>query len=189
MSKKEGEKMLPYFYHEKQRKRKKKILLGIAAGIFVLASMTVGFIFFRAADTENVLKPANEPTLTQNASLQLTTLYECGHSKTRLLPIPQELCGKTKEEATLLYPEWTVLEFKSSFLSVEQKDGAECDDHFLLFLEDNTIIVTKSKDKNEIITEQKINLELLTEEDLEILRSGIFINSEYELLEILESFQ
>ena len=49
--------------------------------------------------------------------------------------------------------------------------------------------MTKSKDKTQLITEQSINLNLLTKEDKEILEAGIFIDSEYELLEILESFR
>lgn len=181
--------MLPHFYHERQRKRKKRLMLTGICFFAVLSTVCLGVFFYQPTKTTGVSKPANEPILEANASLELTTLYECGHSKTRLLPLPDNLIGKSQEEAAQLYPKWRILNFNESFLVAEEKEGTECDDHFHLFLKDNTIIVTNSKDKTHIITEQTINLNLLTEEDQQILKAGIFINSEYELLEILESFQ
>ena len=181
--------MLPSFYHERQRKRKQKRIIGGITFLLIFSAVSLFCIVNPPPKTTGALKQANHNVLSENASLELTTLYECGHSKTRLLSIPNDLIGKTMEEATLLHPEWKLLNFTESLLVAEKKEGSECDDHFLLFLKNNKIIVTKSKDQTQLITEQSVNLDVLTKEDKEILEAGIFIDSEYELLEILESFQ
>ncbi|MBO5019784.1 MAG: hypothetical protein J6A61_01955 [Clostridia bacterium] len=181
--------MLPGFYHEQQRKRKQKRMIKGAIVFFTLCVAGFFLVSTLSPKTTGVLKPANHSVLSENASLELTTLYECGHSKTRLLSLPEDLVGKSMEETVQLHPEWSVLNFNESLVVAEQKEGTECDDHFLLFLKDGKIVVTKSKDKTQLITEQSINLNLLTKEDKEILEAGIFIDSEYELLEILESFR
>ncbi len=179
--------MLPKFYYERQRKRKQKILW--ITGFTLLASIAILLFCFRSPTVKNVIKPVHQPTLAKEATVELTTLYSCGHSTTRLLPLPEELVGKSQEEVTLLYPKWKILNFNETFLIAEQVESTECDNHFLLFLKNDSIIVTPSKDKSKLITEQKINPNILTSEDKEILTAGIFISSEYELLEILESFQ
>ncbi len=179
--------MLPKFYYERQRKRKQKIFW--ITGSVLLISVAILLFTFRSAPVKNVIKPVNQPTLGSEATLELTTLYSCGHSATRLLPLPEELIGKSQEETNLLYPKWKILNFNETFLVAEEIEATECDNHFLLFLQNDSIIVTASKDKSKLITKQKINPNILTNEDKEILTAGIFISSEYELLEILESFQ
>ncbi len=181
--------MLPDFYRKQRKKRKQSRMLTAIFCTLSLCIIGCIFVLTPSPKTTGALTPVKPVMLSANASLELTTLYECGHSKTRTLPIPEDLIGKSHEEATALYPEWTFLNFNESFLVAEKKEGTECDEHFLLFLKNNKIIVTKSKDKEQLITEQSINLDVLTSEDKEILEAGIFINSEYELLEILESFQ
>lgn len=166
------------------------MLFGIAVvAIFVIGAITVAVMMLDIPSAADVLNPMTRTVLTEDASFEMTTLYSCGHSKTRLLPVTEELRGKTSEEIELLHPDWSILNFTERLLVAEQTLSVECDDHFLLFLKENKIVVSKSKDTSQIITEQEINVEILTEEDKQILSSGIFISSEYELLEILESFQ
>lgn len=181
--------MLPGFYYERQRKKKQKIALAMGIILFLLIGVLIAVFFFRSPEPANAVKTANKTILNQQATVELTMLYSCGHTKTTLINLPAELKGKNQEETALLHPEWTILNFNENFIVAEQKETSECDDHFLLFLTENEIIVTNSKDKNKILSKQKINPAILTEEDIEILSKGIFISSEYELLEILESFQ
>ncbi len=181
--------MLPQFYYERRRRKKQKTMLIIGLLLLAAIGFLLAFLVFGYPTSTDVVKPANNPVLAPSATIELTTLYSCGHTETNLLPLPKELQGKSQEETGILYPEWTVLNFNQHFLVAEQKEATECNNHFLLFLKDDQIVVTASKDKAKIITEQKINPAVLTEEDKEILSKGIFISSEYELLEILESFQ
>lgn len=181
--------MLPKFYYDRHRRKKQKRFLIFGIIFFVLAAGLTAFIWTRTPAVTDVVKPSNQPTLQTNATMELTTLYSCGHSSTRLLPLPEELYGKSQEEVSLLHPEWSILNFNGTFMVAEQKESVECDDHFLLRLRDDCIVVTNSKDETKVVTEQKINRSILTKEDIEILTAGILINSEYELLEILESFQ
>lgn len=181
--------MLPQFYYERRRRKKQKIILIIGLLLFFAGALLIAFLWLGYPTATDVVKPANTPVLGSKATMELTTLYSCGHTETRLLPLPEELKGKSKEETGLLHPEWTLLNFNENFLVAEQKEATECNNHFLLFLQENKIVVTASKDKTKIITEQEINPAVLTSEDKEILSDGIFISSEYELLEILESFQ
>lgn len=180
--------MLPQFYYERHRRKKQKTMLIIGILLLVIG-LLIAFFWLGYPTSTDVVKPANNPVLDASATVELTTLYSCGHTETKLLPLPEELEGKSQEETSLIFPEWTVLNFNKNFLVAELKEATECSNHFLLFLKDNQIIVTTSKDKTKIITEQNINPAVLTEEDKEILTKGIFISSEYELLEILESFQ
>ena len=182
--------MLPSYYHERQRKKKQKMLFGIAVvAIFVIGAITIAVMMLDLPSAADVLNPMTRTVLAEDASIEMTTLYSCGHSKTRLLPVTEELRGKTSEEIKLVHPDWSIRNFTERLLVAEQTLSVECDDHFLLFLKENKIVVSKSKDTSQIITEQEINVGILTEEDKQILSSGIFISSEYELLEILESFQ
>lgn len=181
--------MLPKFYYDRQKRKRQKTIWMIGTVFLVLTITVFSFLWFYSPSATDVIKPANQPTLSQTATLELTTLYTCGHSSTSLLPLPKDLAGKSQEETVLLYPQWTLLNFNENFIVAEEKETSECDAHFLLFLEGDRIIVTNSKDKTKIVTEQKINPVILTKEDTEILSAGIFINSEYELLEIMESFR
>lgn len=181
--------MLPQFYYERQRRKKQRIILIALLAVFLSAGILTAYFLWNKSESTDVIKPANSPVLEKNATMELTTLYSCGHTDTKLLPIPKELQGKSLEEARLLYPEWSFLNFSKSFMVAEQKEATECNNHFLLRLQDNKIIVTASKDQTKLVTQQEINPAILTNEDKEILSKGIFISSEYELLEILESFQ
>lgn len=187
-----GNNMLPSYYYEKynkNRNKKKKQLLLFGAAVLLVMSAVIAWMLVRFPKAADVAKPSNAVRLNETASLELTTLYACGHKETKRLPLPEELKNQTQEEVALRYPSWNILSFRSDFLVAEQVMATECDNHFLLTLDKNKLVVTKSKDKHQVIVEQEINLNMLTQEDREILASGILINSEYELLEILESFQ
>ena len=181
--------MLPQFYYEKRRRKRQKTILGVGFLFLLAVTAIILFFWYNTPETTDVVKSTSSPVLKSSATVELTTLYSCGHTETTLISLPEELQGKSQEETNLLYPHWNLLNFSENFIVAEQKENSECKNHFLLFLEDNKILVTPSKDKTKIITEQEINPAILTPEDKEILAKGIFISSEYELLEILESFQ
>ncbi len=189
MTKKGSDEMFAPYYYERRKKRKRffKILL-IPGAILVLVLLVVGLIS-QGPPATTVLKQETVPTLQKTATLKLSTLYACGHQKNRLLPLPDELEHKSQTEVLDFHPNWKILNFEEQLIEVEETVDIDCDNHFLLKLNNNKIIVVKKNTPNEIIMEEKINLSVLTDEDRKILSSGIFVNSEYELLEILESFR
>ena len=177
-----------YYYERKRRKKQKGILLLGCVGLIVLCILLL-VSPNEPTPVADVLKQTQVPVLKNTATVKLTSLYSCGHQKSRLLPLPENLIDKTSAETIKLYPNWTLLKFEEQYLEAEEKVNTVCDNHFLIRLSKNKITVTRKNTPDEIIMEEKINPSVLTEEDKDILSSGISVNSEYELLEILESFR
>lgn len=180
--------MLPKFYYERQKQKRRKMIL-----FSTISALAIGIALFLIwlgfGQTINVLKPQKLTTIQENAILELTTSYACGHSKTERFQLPRQLIGKTAEEAKEIYSEWDFSKITDSMITAQQTQAYECENHFMLVLNQNKITVTNSRDHSKIISELEINPNILTQEDKSILEAGIFINSEYELLEILESFR
>ena len=181
--------MLPSYYYERKKRKKQKLLL---SGMIALLLLIAIFLFFpknTVTPVSEVVKQEKALILSKTATLKLTTLYECGHQRSRLFPLPEELEGKDQSETIQLRPDWKILRFEEEFLEAEETPDTVCDNHFLLKLQNNKIVVVKKNTPDEVVMEEKINPSILTNEDKEILSSGISVNSEYELLEILESFK
>jgi ribosomal protein S17E len=140
-----------------------------------------------SANVRDVIKPINAQTLSDTASIELTTLYSCGHSKTEIIKPTDQIINKTSDEIKEIYPNWTIKQFSKNYLVVEEIKETQCENHFVIKLVNNKLQVFQNE--KGIIKEVAINVNLLTEEDKKILISGITVNSEYELLEIMESFQ
>ena len=181
--------MFPPHYYE-YRKRKKKQNFFILPLMFS-AIICIVFLLLpkENSQAEEVLKQQEAIILQKTATLKLSTLYTCGHQKTRMFPLPEELNKKSESQVQKVHPEWKILRFEEQIIEAEEKVETDCDNHFLLKLTANRIIVTKKNTPKEIIMEEKIDPAILTKEDKEILLNGIYVNSEYELLEIMESFR
>ncbi len=181
--------MFPSYYYEKKKRKKRKTLIFLGCISLVLSCVMIVLSPNEITPVTDVLKQTKTPVLQKTATLKLSTLYSCGHQKNRLLPLPENLVSKTATETAELYPNWTLHKFEEQYLEAEEKLSTVCDNHFLIHLSKNKIIVTRKNTPNEMIMEEKVNPSVLTEEDKKILSSGISVNSEYELLEILESFR
>lgn len=154
--------------------------------------LSVAFVFFlpKSNPVFTEVLQTNEPvTLQKNATLKLATLYACGHQRWRQFPLPDELKGSTEQDVKRMHPSWNILRFEEQLIEAEEKIDTDCDNHYLLKLIKDKIVVTQKNAPDIIISEENINLSMLTPEDQQILSSGIYVNSEYELLEILESFR
>ncbi len=189
MTKKGSDEMFSPYYHERRRKRKRIFNILLISGAILMLVLLIVVFASQNTPTTTVLKQEKVPTLQKTATLKLSTLYACGHQKNRLLPLPDELEHKNQTEVLVLYPNWKILNFEEQLIEAEETVDTDCDNHFLLKLTNNKINVVKKNTPNEIIMEEKINISILTDEDKKILSSGISVNSEYELLEILESFR
>ncbi len=180
--------MFPSYYYEKRRKKRRMLIL-IGCIFVLLFTFVILFFSNESPPVADVLMQTKDTTLQKTATLKLTTLYTCGHQKNRLLPLPENLNDQTKTKVAELHPDWTILRFEEQCLEAEEKVDTVCDNHFEIKLLKNKIAVSRKNTPNEIIMEEKINPSVLTNEDKKILTAGISVNSEYELLEILESFR
>ncbi len=182
--------MLPSYYYERKKRKKQKIMVLLGAiTIMLFIAILLLFPKSNASPVSETLQHKEPATLTKTATLKLSTLYACGHERSRLFPLPNELAEKSEAETIKLHPDWKILRFEEEFLEAEETLDTVCDNHFILKLQNNKIIVVQKNTPNEIIMEEEISPSILTKEDKEILSSGISVNSEYELLEILESFK
>lgn len=181
--------MLPPYYYEERRRRKKKRFIFCMATLIVLFSALLLLLPKSNPAFTEVLHTNKPVTLQKSATLKLATLYACGHQRWRQFPLPDELKGSTENDVKRMHPSWNILRFEEQVIEAEEKIDTDCDNHYLLKLIKDKIIVTQKNSPDIIVSEERINLSMLTSEDQAILSSGIFVNSEYELLEILESFR
>jgi hypothetical protein len=186
--------MLPNYYHAKRQREKARNIL-IFTIIFAVCATAVSLIYLkRPSAVKQASEPEIHPTpmkaaaLSDNAAVEITKLYTCGHSKTETVPAPNNIKNKTKPEIELIMPYWYITNFSENLLSVEEKPDYECDNHFIIKLEGNKIKVNRKNKPNETYKELKISETVLTDDDKRILSDGVPVNSEYELLEIMESF-
>ena len=108
--------------------------------------------------------------------------------KTETKEADSNLIGKTKEEISMIHPDWLIHEFSDELLSAEQTIDGICDSHYIIKLKDNTLYVYKRNNLTESVREQEINTSVLTKDDIEELKNGINADTEFEVLQILESF-
>jgi hypothetical protein len=180
--------MLPKYYYSNKRSKRNKNRL-ISAVIFITLSILVSYLYIKtpSANVKNVVKTASFQTLDDTASIELTTLYSCGHTKTEIVKPSDNIKNKTMEEIERINPSWTIKQFTKNYIVVEETKDTQCENHYIIKLFNNKLQVYQGE--KGMTKEVEIDVNLLTEDDKKILISGIAVNSEYELLEILESFQ
>ncbi len=87
-----------------------------------------------------------------------------------------------------IHPNWKITKFEKNLLCAEETIEAPCDNHYLIKLKNDTLYVYKKNNTSESIREQKINTAALADADIKELTAGIDAETEFEVLEILESF-
>ena len=114
--------MLPsYYYERKKRKKQRLILVGFLITILLLVVLVMWAPQKTATPAAEILQQPKPTVLAKTATLKLSTLYACGHQRSRLFPIPEELESKNKEEIALLHPDWNILRFEEELLEAEEK--------------------------------------------------------------------
>ncbi len=173
-------------------RRKKSVFPKIIAILFALA--IIGLIFY-------VLYPKEEPTemntpvtarseitLNEDSVTKVKTLYKCGHEKNEIKRADKGITGKTRHEVELLNPKWKITKFTMEELEAEIIVDSDCDNHYIISLVGNELRVFKTGNKDKILRKKQINTDYLTKEEIDMLISGIKTDSEFEMLEIMESF-
>lgn len=162
-------------------------------GIALLAFISI-IKYMPEKDTTNetkevvAIKENDEIYLEKNSALNLETFYTCGHTKKETLSADDNIAGKTKSEIEDIHPDWKIESFDSDFISVKINSNEDCGNHYVIKLKDDTLFVYKKANPNEVIKQQKINTSMLLQEEISDLENGINAETEFEVLEILESF-
>jgi hypothetical protein len=180
--------MLPKYYYSNKRNKRNKAKF-ISTVIFISLSIVVSYLYIKtpSAKVRDVMKSSSFQTLEDTASIEVNTLYSCGHSKTKIIKPTDDIKNKTAEQIEKIIPNWTIKQFSKNYMIAEEIVDKQCENHFVIKLSDNKLQVFQNE--KGMIKEVSINVNSIPEEDKKILISGINVNSEYELLEILESFQ
>ena len=178
------------YYYEKRQKAKKRLKIAMIS-LLILSVAAFGILMLlNRTDTTEVIKEVSvSPIVTDSkTTVEIKKLYRCGHMKTEIIDLPERLVNKSAYEISELIPEWHILKLTEELLTVEEKIESECDSHFVVKLHKNRLQAYKSNDLVVIYKEMFISTNSLTKEDIEILTFGIDVSSEYEMLEIFESF-
>ncbi len=139
-------------------------------------------------DKERSAASAERVTFTGQSVLHLTYLHTCGHTSTETLPVPGAFVDKTLSEVRAAFPEYSITSFSPGTSFAEKKDNNVCDEHYILRLEGQKLVVVRRNSPGRVEREMFVDINLLPLETIEILNKGIFIDSETELLEFLENF-
>lgn len=182
-------------FHMRKKKnyRGTVLLIGIAILAFIT---TIKYIPKKTSENKELppveeavaVKSQKDISLRENSAIKIKTVYSCGHIETKIDESPKSITGKTKEEIELINPKWKIDEFSENLISIEEEIPYPCENHFIIKLKDNTLFVYRKNNENEYIKKQNISTSMLTNEEIKELKSGISAESEYEVLEILESF-
>ncbi len=173
-------------------RRKKSVFPKILAILFAI--VITGLIFYvfypreEAIQIDTPVTAKSEITLNEDSVTKIKTLYKCGHEKNETKRTDRELSGKTRHEAELMKPEWKITKFTREGLEAEIIMDTDCDNHYIISLVGNELRVTKTDGTNKILRKKQINTNVLTKEEIDALISGMKTDSEFEMLEIMESF-
>ena len=73
--------------------------------------------------------PVEKVTFTEHSMLNMTYLYSCGHTASKVEKIPPEFIGKTLDEVKETFPEYHITSFSPGTSVAEKKLTSVCDEH------------------------------------------------------------
>lgn len=173
-------------------KRKRNILPKLAITSFLSLIFTALFAFRgiepEKSQNEKEAVVAVTQTLKSDAVQKTKIIYKCGHERNEAKRIEDRFIGKTKEETEKIAPDLSVTFFSPEEVDFEKNLGEDCQNHFIIRLSENKICVFRTNDESTVYKARDINVNDLSNEDMKILTEGIRVDSELELLEMMESF-
>jgi len=144
-------------------------------------------------DELNKINKANssEERITPNSLMILKKYYtECGHTINEYIDIPTELINLNEEELQEKYPNWEIIGFSSSEITLYKEIKENCKEHFILREENGKInIYASTENGEELYEETDISVEYLTETDLIEIKKGLEVYGKEELNKGLEDFE
>ena len=144
------------------------------------------------ADKDLITTNAESKKTSPNCKIILKVYYKkCGHLVEEKKKIEEAEVNFTEQELKERFPDWEIQKFTSSEIILYKEVNSFCNEHYLIKEKDGSIAVfSLDEDNNEKLEEiTNISTNYLEEEDLEKLKSGIYINSKKELNKALEDFE
>ena len=132
--------------------------------------------------------PVQKVTFTENSMLNMTYLYSCGHTMSKVEKVPPEFIGKTLDEVREAFPEYDITSFSPGTSNAEKKLSSVCDEHYIMKLDGEKLLITYKNNPHKVKQEMPIDINMLPFETIEILNKGISVDGETELLEFMEDF-
>lgn len=135
---------------------------------------------------------SKEQKISPNCLIVLKIYYKkCGHLSESKKNIEEVDVNLTEEELKAKFPDWELQKFTPSEIVLYKEVNEFCNEHYVLKEKDGNIVVfSLDENNNEKLEETtSISTNYLEEEDLEKLKSGIYIISKKELNKALEDFE
>ena len=135
---------------------------------------------------------SKEQKTSPNCAIIFKIYYQkCGHLIEKKEEIKTSEVNLTEEELKSKFKDWQIQKFTSSEIILYKEIDDFCNEHYVLREKNGNIAVfnVNQNNKEELIQITDISIEYLEEEDLEKLKSGIYINSKKELNKTLEDFE
>lgn len=148
------------------------------------------------AELNNKEELINANSKEQKTSPNCTIIFkiyyqQCGHLIEKKEEIKTSEVNLTEEELKNKFKDWQLQKFTSSEIVLYKEVDDFCNEHYVLREKNGNIAVfsVDQINKEELVQITDISIEYLEEEDLEKLKSGIYINSKKELNKTLEDFE
>lgn len=125
---------------------------------------------------------------TEHSDFDLTSYYLCGHKENTISKIPDGFKGKTIDEIKNEYGEYDIYNFTDTKIFANEIISSHCNNHFVIILKGNKLISYNKNTPTILEREVVLNLNDFLKDDLEILKNGIEVSSETELIEYFENF-
>ncbi len=192
-----------YNYYSYRKKKPLGLIITVCVCVFLIL-LTAFFIFFNLTEplnlrdkkidedgSQNVSKNNIEKNMVlydKNAELHLTEYFVCGHRTISNTIIPDNFISKTIDQIKEENPNIEVTGYNENSISAIRYSSMECDNHFIIILRGNSLVAYNKKDPSNVIKSIKINLIEYSSDDIAILKGGIEVNSQEEMLEFFEDF-
>ena len=179
------------------------IIFGITTGIIVhiCSDSALEQATLKEVENANKLKErqqniiqavSTEIKTTPNTKIIYETLYnKCNDVETSEENIKSEDVNKNEDYFKNKYSDWNVSEFLENRVKLSKEIDGICDKHYVIKEKDGYIAVfTLDSDGNENLKEvTDIVTQYLTEDDMMLLKNGIKVNGDNELIQTLSDFE
>lgn len=190
----------------------KKLLITFGTIIIIFLSVILGIVIhmlndnkiekatmdqmnnFNLNNKNSILETANtDIKTTPNTVLVFETFFpKCGHSKITQKKIEKEDVNKTKTEIEKKYNEWKIKKYEENKIYFYKENNDEnCGEHLELKEKDGFIWIYSIDENNREIEKKStgVSTQYLTEDDKSLLREGIKVIGETEMLQRLSDYE
>ena len=145
------------------------------------------------ASKEDLISTSSKEIKTSpNCTITLKIYYQkCGHLVEKKEEIKVADVNLTEEELKKKFNDWELQKFTQTEIVLYKEVNEFCNEHYLLKEKDGNIAIFSLDENNneKLIEETDISTKYLAQEDLNKIKSGIYVTSKKELNKTLEDFE